>query len=180
MKLVDFINLPAIPTPWAEGDNIPWNEPGFSQRMLKEHLSQRHDAASRRFEKIEKQVDWIHHKLLLGRSTKILDLCCGPGLYANRLAKLGHNCVGIDYSPASITYAKNTANKESLDCTYLHQDIRTAEYGMGFGLVMLIYGEFNVFKPNDTREILQRAKRVDFSRISFTFALSKGFGIPLV
>jgi len=159
MKLLDFANLPAIPTPWAEGGNIPWNEPGFSQRMLKEHLSQDHDAASRRFEKIEKQVDWVHHKLLLGRPTKILDLCCGPGLYANRLAKLGHNCVGIDYSSASIAYATNTANKESLACAYLHQDIRTAEYGKGFGLVMLIYGEFNVFKPDDAREILQRANR---------------------
>jgi len=34
-----------------------------------------------------------------------------------------------------------------------------AEYGIGFGLVMLIYGEFNVFKPSDAREILQKANR---------------------
>ena len=159
MKLLDFSNLPVIPAPWTEGDNIPWNESGFSQRMLKEHLSQDHDAASRRFERIEHQVDWIHHKLLLGRATRILELCCGPGLYTNRLAKLGHNCVGIDYSPASIAYATDTANGENLDCLYRHQDIRMAEYRTGFGLVMLIYGEFNVFKPSDAREILQKANR---------------------
>ena len=159
MKLLDFANLPAIPEPWTEGDNIPWHEPGFSQRMLKEHLSQNHDAASRRFEKIEEQVNWIHQELLSGRTTKILDLCCGPGLYTNRLAKLGHDCVGIDYSPASIAYAMDTASKENLDCTFLHQDIRTAEYNSGFGLVMLIYGEFNVFRPSDAKEILQKTNR---------------------
>ncbi len=127
--------------------------------MLKEHLSQNHDAASRRFEKIEEQVDWIHRELLSGYPTRILDLCCGPGLYTNRLAKLGHDCIGIDYSPASIAYAMDTASKENLDCTFLHQDIRAAEYGTVFGLVMLIYGEFNVFKPSDARKILQKANR---------------------
>ena len=159
MKILDFANLPTTPTPWGEGDNIPWNEPGFSQRMLKEHLSQNHGAASRRFEKIEKQVDWIHLELLSGRPSKILDLCCGPGLYANRLAKRGHDCIGIDYSPASVAYAKDTADKENIDCIYLQQDIRTAEYGIGFGLAMLIYGEFNVFKPSDARNILLKANQ---------------------
>ena len=28
-----------LPEPWDEGDNIPWNEPGFSRRMLREHLT---------------------------------------------------------------------------------------------------------------------------------------------
>jgi SAM-dependent methyltransferase len=72
---------------------------------------------------------------------------------------LGHDCVGIDYSPASIAYAIEQANKGNLRCTYLHQDIRTAEYGKGFGLAMLIYGEFNVFRPADARKILQKAYR---------------------
>jgi len=47
------------PAPWSEGDNIPWNEPGFSQRMLKEHLSQAHDLANHRFETIDRHVAWI-------------------------------------------------------------------------------------------------------------------------
>ena len=35
------------PEPWVEGRTIPWDDPGFSQRMLREHLSQQHDGASR-------------------------------------------------------------------------------------------------------------------------------------
>ena len=46
MKIPDLIERKAIPQPWGEGDNIPWNEPGFSERMLAEHLSQAHDMAS--------------------------------------------------------------------------------------------------------------------------------------
>ena len=159
MKLQDIIERSPEPAPWSEGDNIPWHDPAFSQRMLKEHLTQEHDAASRRFEIIDQHVDWIHHQLLSGRPAKILDLGCGPGLYSSRLARLGHNCLGIDYGPVSIAHAREEAKRDRLNCTYLHQDIRTAEYGGGFDLVMLIFGEFNVFRPSDATNILQKAHR---------------------
>ena len=87
--------------------------------MLKEHLSQEHDAASRRAAIIDGQVAWIHDHLLQGNPTRILDLCCGPGLYANRLARLGHRCVGIDFSPASIAYARERSEAGGLSCTYI-------------------------------------------------------------
>ena len=79
MKLLDVIHRPVTPGPWTEGDNIPWDDPAFSQRMLKEHLSQAHDKASRRIDKVNLHVDWIHRRLLAGRATRILDLGCGPG-----------------------------------------------------------------------------------------------------
>ena len=156
MNLTDLINRSSPPLPWDEGDNIPWNEPGFSRRMLNKHLSQAHDAASRRFTIIDQHVDWIHTKLLACQSNTILDLCCGPGFYTSRLAQLGHTCHGIDYSPASIEYAISTASREQLTCTYICQDIRQATLRQGNGLVMLIYGEFNVFRPTDAGIILDK------------------------
>ena len=159
MQLLDLVRRSPLPAPWSEGDNIPWHEPGFSQRMLKEHLSQAHDAASRRAAKIESQVSWIHRQVLQERVTRILDLGCGPGLYTSRFARLGHACVGIDYSPASIQYALENARQEKLDCLYIQHDIREANYGSGFGLVMLIFGELNVFRPADARQILQQASQ---------------------
>lgn len=157
MKLGDVFSRRLPPEPWSEGDNIPWNELGFSRRMLREHLSQSHDLASRRSEKIDAHVDWIHREALGGSPSKILDLGCGPGLYSSRLARLGHHCVGIDFSPASVEYAREQADKERLDCDHIHADIRTAEYGSDFGLVLLIFGEFNVFKPADAARILRKA-----------------------
>jgi SAM-dependent methyltransferase len=160
MNLLDVVHRSREPAPWSEGDNIPWHDPDFSERMLEEHLSQEHDAASRRFEKIEQHVRWIHRELLLNRPARILDLGCGPGLYANQLARLGHACVGIDYSPASIAYAAAVAEEEDLRCRYVCEDIRTADYGSGYGLAMLIFGEFNVFRSEDIRGILRKAEGV--------------------
>ena len=133
--------------------------------------------ASRRFEKVDAHVNWIHHELLSGNPTRILDLGCGPGLYSNRLTRLGHECVGIDFSPASIAYAIETAKKDNLAYTFRHEDVRVAEYGVPsewpiqkagvpsewpiqrnngteFGLAMFIYGELNTFQPSDVTKIL--------------------------
>lgn len=158
-RILDLIERKAVPEPWDEGDNIPWSELGFSERMLAEHLSQGHDLASRRFETIDKHIEWIHQKLLTDKSAKILDLGCGPGFYTSRLAKLGYECVGIDYSPASIKYAAEQAGKKKLSCKYLHKDIRKTDFGTGFGLVMLIFGELNVFRPVEAKAILKKVNR---------------------
>ena len=56
--ILDLVERKAVPEPWAEGDNIPWSESGFSGRMLAEHLSQEHDLASRRFEIIDRHTEW--------------------------------------------------------------------------------------------------------------------------
>ncbi len=157
MNLKDIVQRPAPPQPWAEGDKIPWDEPGFSRRMLREHLSQAHDAASRRAATIDRHVEWIDRVVLGRQPSRILDLGCGPGLYMERLARIGHRCVGIDFSPASIGYAAEKAETEELMCRYIQADIRHAEYGVGYDLVMLIFGELNVFRREDAALILRKA-----------------------
>jgi SAM-dependent methyltransferase len=159
MKLLDLIRREPVPLPWAEGDNIPWDDPEFSERMLAEHLCGEHDLASRRPSIIEKHVDWIHNYLLSAKPSRILDLCCGPGLYTSRLAMAGHECVGIDYSPAAVAYAKREAEKRKLHCEYTCSDVRAVDFGVGFDLVMLTYGELNVFRPADALKILKKARR---------------------
>jgi SAM-dependent methyltransferase len=156
MRLADLIARASPPEPWAEGDNIPWHDPAFSARMLAEHLSQEHDAASRRATTIDRQVAWLHETVLDGRPTMLLDLGCGPGLYAARLARLGHRCVGIDYSPAAIAHARAEADAQGLTCRYRQADIRDADYGTGFGLALLIFGEFNVFPRPVAARILAK------------------------
>lgn len=136
----------------TEWQKIPWHDPDFSRRMLREHLTQDHDAASRRLPIIDEHVDWIHHKVLGAKPASILDLGCGPGLYMDRLTKLGHTCTGIDISPVSIEYAR----REHAG-TYRLGSILTEDYGTGYDLVMLVYGELNAFAPEDVRMILSKA-----------------------
>lgn len=158
MDLMDLVRRSSPPAPWVDGEKIPWHEPGFSERMLAEHLSQDHDLASRREATIDRHVLWIQAALLEGHPTRILDLGCGPGLYASRLARLGHACTGIDVSPASIGYARERATEASLDCRYVLGDVREADLGEGYGLAMFLFGEINVFRPEDARALLLRTR----------------------
>ena len=159
MKTVlDIVNRIPNPAPWSEGDNIPWDDPAFSERMLAEHLSQEHDLASRRAETIDQHVEWIFSEALCSNPGRVLDLACGPGFYTLRLARISCECVGIDFSPASIRYAKEMAAAGAdLSCTYLQADVRDGRFGAGYDLVMMIYGQFNVFPRNLGLDILRNA-----------------------
>jgi len=157
MKFSDVLNRKIPPEPWVEGEKIPWHEPRFSRRMLEYHLSQDSDAASRRAEIIDLHVAWIGDLLGEDGCKKILDLACGPGLYAHRLSRKGHTVKGIDFSPASIEWARNTANRDSLDIEFTQSDVRSAEYGHNFDLAMLLFGEIDVFSKSDVQTILRKA-----------------------
>jgi SAM-dependent methyltransferase len=154
MKLQDILQRNMDPKPWVEGERIPWEDPAFSQRILREHLAQEHDAASRPTIKIKKHVDWIQHHLLAGKPAQILDLGCGPGLYTARLARLGHTCQGIDIAPAAIEHAIKNAPE---GCHYHLADIRDAEFGSDYDLVIFIFGALNLFRPADASLILRKA-----------------------
>ena len=160
MKLTDIVQRAPVPAPWDEGGNIPWNDPAFSRRMLDQHLSQDHDRASRRSDIIDRHVEWIHGALLKSEPGRVLDLCCGPGLYTSRLAALGHDCTGIDFSPASIEHARELSRDGGVDVEYILGDVRGAEPGVGFNLVMLIFGELNVFPPEDATLLVRKAHDV--------------------
>jgi len=149
LNLRDAIAAPP-PQPWA-GGGLPWNDESFSQRMLAEHLSQAHDAASRRHSIIDIQVGYLHTEVLGGRGSRILDLGCGPGFYCDRLQELGHHCCGIDFSPAAIRYARKHTQA---GVEYREKDLRDGGYGEAFDLAMMLHGEFNAFSPEEARRIL--------------------------
>lgn len=157
--LLEIVSSDSSPGPWGEVSKIPWDDPDFSRRMLAEHLSQAHDAASRRMATIERHVAWIDDNALPQRPSRILDLGCGPGLYLTRLAQLGHRCAGIDFGPASIDYARETAGRKKLDCAFHLGDLRATPFPGNQDLVILIFGELNVFKPEEALDILTRSRQ---------------------
>ncbi|GAB1072516.1 MAG: hypothetical protein SAqTSA_26170 [Shewanella algae] len=132
---------------------IPWNDADFSQRMLENHLSQEHDWASRKLAVIERQVDWLCSQLAPG--AKVLDLGCGPGFYTQLLAKRGFCCTGVDFSPASITYAQQQAQTAGLDIDYQLLDVRSYRPTKKFDFIMMTFGELNVFSAADAKSLLE-------------------------
>lgn len=153
MKLSDIVFAIPEASTCEYGSKIPWDDPDFSERMLNQHLSQDHDWASRRQNIIASHVDWISGILPVSPA-RILDLGCGPGFYTQALAERGHACVGVDFSPASIAYARRRATGKDLDLEYIQGDIREFTAKEAFDCILMTFGEFNAFTSQDAEAIL--------------------------
>ncbi len=147
MTLKSFLNHDSI-----HFNTIPWGEKKFSRRSLALHLDQSTDVNSRRQFIIKKQINWLHHFILKQQCVNILDLACGPGLYLAELSKFGHNCTGIDISPAAIDYAK--AHFSNIH--FLCQDIMTATLEEKFDVILLNFGWFHNFQKPVAKKLLKQ------------------------
>lgn len=123
--------------------------------MLKNHLSQEHDWASRRASIIGQHADWIARHL--PPTSHILDLGCGPGLYLQALAQRGYRCSGVDFSPAAIDYACKRAQEEALVIDYCCEDVRSFSPQGRYDFIMMTFGELNVFRRSDAVQLIQKA-----------------------
>ncbi|TDT82708.1 class I SAM-dependent methyltransferase [Pseudodesulfovibrio indicus] len=152
-----IVDMPGVaPEPaalWDGVHKIPWNDPAFSARILNEHLSQEHDLASRSLPFVRAQADWIARRFPCP-APAVLDLGCGPGLYARQLAARCRRYVGLDFGPASIDYARREVGLPG--CEFRLADVTEADFGQGFDLAMMVYGEFNVFSPHQARGLLAK------------------------
>lgn len=151
---------PERPIPWAFGGNLPWDEPAFSARMLREHLDESHGAASRQAAERAQQVGWLWRKLGLRSGDRLLDVTCGPGLYAVAFAKRGAVVTGVDFGPAAIDYAETLALRENVAdrCTFVQQDVRRMAFdGADFDAALLIYGQLAVMTRAEAQDVLARA-----------------------
>lgn len=108
-----LIQLQQKPAPFTPGEALFWDDPHISSQMLEAHLNPEVEAASRRPETIDRSVEWLIEALGLKPGDPILDLGCGPGLYASRFARAGMQVTGVDYSRRSIDYARSYAEKTS-------------------------------------------------------------------
>ena len=153
---------PERPTAWEKGGNLPWDEPAFAQRMLREHLDESHGAASRRAAERMAQIDWLWAKLALQPDMRLLDITCGPGLYAVEFARRGCIVTGIDFSPAAIPYARQLADQAGVAdrCVFVQQDVRQADWGEhAFDAAIFLYGQLGVFPKVEARALLAKAAR---------------------
>lgn len=152
-RLKDYTKKPKI---FEKGASSLWNDPHISKNMLQAHLNPDTDAASRRAPIINSTIAWIADNYLTQKSD-ILDLGCGPGLYAKNLSQLGHNVIGIDFSERSIEYAKKDAKKNNLAIQYLYQNYLEIDYENKFDLIILIYCDFGVLNDEERQTLLTKA-----------------------
>ncbi|MGF7059519.1 class I SAM-dependent methyltransferase [Brassicibacter mesophilus] len=156
IKISEPINIAKKPKNLFEQNKSQeefWDDEYISKQMLDAHLNPTLDAASRKRETIAETCKWISSKIGTIDNTKILDLGCGPGLYASILADLGLDLTGIDYSKRSIEYAKEEAIRNNQSIRYIYEDYLDMYYKDEFNAALMIYCDFGVLS-NESRGVL--------------------------
>lgn len=154
--LTQLAALQHPPAPFEPGEPQFWTDPHIARQMLKFHLDPDTEAASRRPETIDRMVAWMIDALGVSPGDRLLDLGCGPGLYARRFAERGLRVTGVDFSQNSLDYARahDPASR------YLCQNYCALDVDGPFDAVVLIYGDFCVLGPADRTALLGHVRRV--------------------
>ncbi len=150
------------PRPYTGRDRDFWTDPYVSSHVLEAHLDPHTDDASRKPQHIAGTVDKIlEHFGRPERTTtpRMLDLACGPGLYAEQFAARGFDVTAIDFSSVSIEYAKSQAAKQGLSIDYREEDLLLADFGGPYSVATLIYGEFSTFSEKERHVLLNKLHR---------------------
>ncbi len=157
MNIKKIADMLGDPKPYDKGTHTMWTDDYIASQLLAMHIDENHDVASRSRDKIEKIIP---HIAGTGKAPKtILDLGCGPGLYSERLAKLGHHVTGIDFSKSSIAYAQKRASQAGLNITYRCQDYLDLSDEETFDIVILIYCDFGVLSVDERNALIRKIYR---------------------
>lgn len=159
MNLQQLYDLQQKPAPFTPGAALFWDDPHIAIGMLAAHLNPHNDLASRRPEIIDRSVAWLMETLGLGPGKAVLDLGCGPGLYASRLARRGVSVTGVDGSRRSIDYAVQAAEEAGLSITYRYENYLALADWEQYDAALLIYGDFCPLAPAQRRALLGNVHR---------------------
>ena len=105
-------------------------------------------------EQTDKEVEFIVSQLGLSAEMNILDLACGHGRHANRLAGRGFNVTGADRSAGFLEIAKTNAKKKGLNVEYIQQDMRDISFENEFDRVLMLFTSFGYFDDVENRKVL--------------------------
>lgn len=150
--LKEALHKPAL---YERTDELFWCDPHISTQLLKAHLDERNPLASRSSEFIERSVAWIESCTPPVTHSRFLDLGCGPGLYATRLARCGYSVTGIDVSPASLAYAKSYSEAEGLKIEYVEGDYLDMELGGPYDAALMAYCDYGALSPDERQRLLE-------------------------
>lgn len=145
-----------MPHLYEESDSAFWDDEHISKYMLESHLNPNSANASRRQADIVDSVNWIESICGECEGKKLLDLGCGPGIYARLLTEKGFKVTGIDFSKRSIDYAIKCAKENNQDIVYHYQDYLKMDYSEEFDVVILIYCDFGVLPPDSRKKLLEK------------------------
>jgi SAM-dependent methyltransferase len=105
-------------------------------------------------------VEMIVEVLGLQPGDRVLDLACGSGIHALRLARRGLEVVGVDIAPSLIAHCQQQAAEKEITTAHFEQgDMRQLAYEGEFDAVLLLSGSFGFFDDAANLDVLARTAR---------------------
>lgn len=151
-ELQRFLVEPAL---YERSEAAFWEEEYISQSMLQAHLAPEFEGASRKWAFMDESAAWIAQILPPAVYPALLDVGCGPGLYAERFARAGFHVMGVDISSRSLAYARESAKEQGLAITYSCQNYLRLALEETFDLATMIYCDYGALSDAERRLLLR-------------------------
>ncbi len=90
---------------------------------------------------------------------RVLDLACGFGRIANRLAAQGFRVTGVEYVAGFLDIARQQAAQMGLEVDYVHADMRRISYDAEFNRVILMFNSFGYFSDEENLLVMKNIAR---------------------
>jgi len=155
-QLAAMMQRPAL---YEKGTTVQteiWTDEHISKGMLEAHLDPELEAATRSHHHVREIVKWIGAVAPADKYPALLDLGCGPGIYAELFCSAGYAVTGVDFSKRSVVYAQNSAAEKGLPIKYHCQDYLTLDFVAQFDVITLIYYDFGVLSAQDRAKLLTK------------------------
>ncbi|MEV5709498.1 methyltransferase domain-containing protein [Actinoallomurus sp. NPDC052274] len=111
-------------------------------------------------DRADAETDLIWRLLDLEPGMEVLDLACGHGRIANRLAERDCRVTGLDVTPAFLERARQDAAARRAPVTYVEGDMRSLPWERRFDRVISWFTAFGYFDDEGNRRVLSEVARV--------------------
>ncbi len=103
-------------------------------------------------------LEAVFRRFMPRRPRTILDLACGTGTHAIRLARRGHQVVGVDRSRDQLAIARRKARRARSPVRFVWADMRSFDLGSTFDAAICMFGAFGYLLS--TRDVLRSLRSV--------------------
>jgi SAM-dependent methyltransferase len=105
------------------------------------------------------QAELIWTTLRLSEGDEVLDVPCGHGRIANRLAERGARVTGIDADALFLARAREDAAQRGVEVDYVQADMRELPWTERFDVVVNWFTSFGYFDDDGNRAWLEAVRR---------------------
>lgn len=102
------------------------------------------------------QAEFIWSLLDLAAGQRVLDLACGHGRIANRLAQRGAAVTGLDATALFLEVARHDASNRGVTVDYVQGDVRALPWADHFDTVLCWFTAFGYFDDEQNRQVLSQ------------------------